>query len=140
MFEHLSHERRIYRQLLPLQGNHVPVCLGMMKLRQVYYYSGAQLSHLLLMSWGGRPVPAPANREYRARFPTNGALLRTGCDKLGRHGSVFDRDMRATEKRFDSLFRMALTDNTKSTASLEIGLAVVSLSSLPTPRWPRRIP
>ena len=40
-----------------------------MKLRQVYYYSGAQLSHLLLMSWGGRPLPAPANKEYRARFP-----------------------------------------------------------------------
>ena len=67
--EHLHHEHGIYRQLLLLQGNHVPVCLGLMELRQVYYYSGAQLSYLLLMSWGGRPLPALANMEYRASFP-----------------------------------------------------------------------
>ena len=149
--EHLRHEHGIYRQLLLLQGNYVPVCLGLMRLRQVYYYSGAQLSYLLLISWGGRPLPAPANKEYRASFPklaeealaavhllkvlhrdaeprnmlfdasrmklmvidfersescarqalslmtANGVQLRTGCDKLGRCGSAFDREMRATQ-------------------------------------------
>jgi len=67
--KYLRNERKIYDQLLPLQGKYVPVCLGLIKLQQGYYYSAAKLSHLLLLSWGGRPLPAPANREYRGRLP-----------------------------------------------------------------------
>ena len=68
-FEHLCHERNVYHQLRPSQGNHVPVCLGLIKLRQIYYYHGVRLSCLLLMSWGGRPLAAPINRQYKSLFP-----------------------------------------------------------------------
>ena len=60
--ERLRHEHGIYRQLLPLQGNHVPVCLGLMKLRQVYYYSGgatvSSAPHEL-----GRPTTTGASQQ-----------------------------------------------------------------------------
>lgn len=67
--EHLRNEQRVYRQLEGAQGNHIPVCLGLLELKQVYHYSGARLSHLLLMSWGGSPLSDPLNRPYQALFP-----------------------------------------------------------------------
>lgn len=67
--EHLRNERRTYRLLQAVQGTHIPVCLGLLELKHVYHYSGARLSHLLLMSWGGRPLSAPFNRPFRTHFP-----------------------------------------------------------------------
>ncbi|KAH0538831.1 hypothetical protein FGG08_004607 [Glutinoglossum americanum] len=55
----LVHESRMYARLKPLQGNVVPVCLGTVTLKEhPYYYDvGVQLVHMLLLSWGGRPLP-----------------------------------------------------------------------------------
>lgn len=41
--EHLWNERQIYRRLRNVQGVHVPVCLGLLALKDVYHFSGARL-------------------------------------------------------------------------------------------------
>lgn len=48
--DHLRHEHEVYRQLLPIAGKRVPVCLGIKKLDRAYHYSNAQLSNLLFLS------------------------------------------------------------------------------------------
>ncbi|KAK4243623.1 hypothetical protein C7999DRAFT_36041 [Corynascus novoguineensis] len=54
--ERLSHEKDVYDQLQHLQGNHVPVCLGLIHLVLPYYYDGGQFKHFLLLSWAGQPL------------------------------------------------------------------------------------
>jgi len=67
--QHLCHEEEVYRQLRSIQGKHVPVCLGIIKLQRAYHYSGARLSRLLLLSWGGRRLSALTNQNFRPHFP-----------------------------------------------------------------------
>ncbi|KAL2015081.1 hypothetical protein VTK56DRAFT_6331 [Thermocarpiscus australiensis] len=52
----LSHEKDIYDQMRHIQGDHVPVCLGLIHLDLPYYYDGGEFEHLLLLSWAGRPL------------------------------------------------------------------------------------
>lgn len=54
--ESLSHEKDVYDQLRQIQGNHVPVCLGLMHLILPYYHNGGQFEHFLLLSWAGQPL------------------------------------------------------------------------------------
>ncbi|KAK0618388.1 hypothetical protein B0T17DRAFT_592179 [Bombardia bombarda] len=53
----LQHEEKMYDHLRSIQGEHVPVCLGLINLVLPYYYDGGVFRHLLLLSWGGRPLP-----------------------------------------------------------------------------------
>ncbi|KAK3046226.1 hypothetical protein LTR09_012274 [Extremus antarcticus] len=93
-FKHLHNERQTYRRLRTLQGTHVPVCLGLLELRRVYHYSGARLSHLLLMSWGGRPLSAPLNKTFQVCFPklAESALTAIHREKI-RHNDAEPRNM-----------------------------------------------
>ncbi len=93
-FEHLRNERQTYRRLRALQGTYVPVCLGLLELRRVYHYSGARLSHLLLMSWGGRPLSAPLNKTFQVCFPklAETALTAIHRQKI-RHNDAEPRNM-----------------------------------------------
>lgn len=51
---HLEHESRIYQQLYKLQGEVVPVHLGMVSLASGYLLpGGARVVHMMMMSWGG---------------------------------------------------------------------------------------
>ncbi|KAL2256946.1 hypothetical protein VTK26DRAFT_865 [Humicola hyalothermophila] len=52
----LSHEKDVYDQLQYLQGNYVPVCLGLIHLVLPYYYNGGEFKHFLLLSWAGQPL------------------------------------------------------------------------------------
>ncbi|KAK4095957.1 hypothetical protein N658DRAFT_502103 [Parathielavia hyrcaniae] len=52
----LSHEKDVYDQLQHIQGNHVPVCLGLIRLDLPYYYDGGEFKHFLLLSWAGQPL------------------------------------------------------------------------------------
>ena len=52
----LSHEKDVYDQLQHLQGNHVPVCLGLIRLVLPYYCDGGEFEHFLLLSWAGQPL------------------------------------------------------------------------------------
>ena len=54
----LQNEERIYSRLRSLQGRHVPVCCGLTGLDVPYHYDGAELMHLLFMSWAGKSLAA----------------------------------------------------------------------------------
>ena len=53
---HLQHEAKIYRQLRPIQGIHIPVCLGSIDLVLPYYHKGGEFVRLLYLSYAGVPV------------------------------------------------------------------------------------
>ncbi|KAL2168368.1 hypothetical protein VTG60DRAFT_7346 [Thermothelomyces hinnuleus] len=52
----LRHEKGIYDRIHHIQGNHVPVCLGLIDLALPYYLDGCQFKHFLLLSWAGQPL------------------------------------------------------------------------------------
>ena len=56
---HLQNERTIYDNLIDLQGDKIPVCLGLLDLEIPYIYDGVCLEHLLLLSWGGISLADP---------------------------------------------------------------------------------
>lgn len=49
----LQHEATVYKRLRPIQGIHVPVCLGAINLVRPYYHNGSKIVHMLFLSWGG---------------------------------------------------------------------------------------
>ena len=56
--EDLLHELRVYNHIKSLQGVYVPVCLGLVDLVHPYFYDiGVQIRHVLLLSYGGEPLP-----------------------------------------------------------------------------------
>ncbi|KAI1325805.1 hypothetical protein F5Y16DRAFT_376790 [Xylariaceae sp. FL0255] len=55
-FDRLQHEKQVYSQLRTIQGQHVPVCLGLVDLVLPYYYDGGVFVHFLFLSWAGRPL------------------------------------------------------------------------------------
>ncbi|KAL8652952.1 MAG: hypothetical protein Q9210_002386 [Variospora velana] len=69
----LQHEGRIYHRLRKLQGQLIPVCLGNIDLDIPWYGLGVELVHMLLMSYGGEPVPyqtAETHTQQAAEFET----------------------------------------------------------------------
>jgi len=58
--KHLLHESQIYAPLKSLQGIYMPVSLGFIDLISCpYYYDiGVQIRHILLLSYGGKPLPS----------------------------------------------------------------------------------
>ncbi|EAS33821.3 uncharacterized protein CIMG_04845 [Coccidioides immitis RS] len=54
----LLHEREVYDKLRTIQGHHVPVCLGVVRLepKRPYYYDEGRYTHMLLLSWAGRSI------------------------------------------------------------------------------------
>lgn len=76
-FPKLQHETEVYARLESLQGQVVPVHLGLVRLDHGYVLPGAsRVFHMMLMSWGGEPVwkagldeatlSAESNRAWRA--------------------------------------------------------------------------
>ena len=62
----LAHESQIYCRLQPIQGKHVPVCLGIVELIRPCHYDGGVYTHFLLLSWAGQSLPqciSPANKR-----------------------------------------------------------------------------
>lgn len=55
-FTRLRHENEMYDRLRPIQGKHVPVCLGTIDLILPYYYSGGVYERFMFLGWGGRPL------------------------------------------------------------------------------------
>ncbi|OJD19472.1 hypothetical protein AJ78_00540 [Emergomyces pasteurianus Ep9510] len=54
----LEHEEQIYDELRDLQGECIPVCLGVVQLalKYPYYYDGGMYTHMLLLSWAGEAI------------------------------------------------------------------------------------
>ncbi|KAG5296012.1 hypothetical protein I7I50_08965 [Histoplasma capsulatum G186AR] len=62
----LEHEMLVYNRLQDLQGEHVPVCLGVVQLESEYpyYYDGGIYTHMLFLSWAGEPVQESTNSNH----------------------------------------------------------------------------
>ncbi|OAL55906.1 hypothetical protein IQ07DRAFT_660231 [Pyrenochaeta sp. DS3sAY3a] len=59
---HLLHEAAIYDRLRPIQGIHVPVCLGSIDLPRPYMYDGiVDLVHMLFLGFGGELIRQHVN-------------------------------------------------------------------------------
>ncbi|EAS32868.3 uncharacterized protein CIMG_03892 [Coccidioides immitis RS] len=56
---YLLHENAVYGRLRPIQGRHIPVCLGILDLskRPLFYDGIARIPRLLLLSHAGIPLP-----------------------------------------------------------------------------------
>ncbi|RDA83115.1 hypothetical protein CP532_4445, partial [Ophiocordyceps camponoti-leonardi (nom. inval.)] len=52
----LQHEKDMYERLRPIQGRHVPVCLGNIDLVLPYYYNSGVYVHFMFLSWAGRSL------------------------------------------------------------------------------------
>ena len=64
----LKHEASIYCKLRPIQGKHVPVCVGSIDLKRPWFYQGfAEVVHMMFLSFCGRPFSQVAGVE-RASF------------------------------------------------------------------------
>ncbi|CVL08120.1 uncharacterized protein FMAN_14216 [Fusarium mangiferae] len=57
----LEHEEKIYRRMEPLQGHHVPVCLGSIALVTPFPLQAPDIAHMLLMAWAGDAVTIKDN-------------------------------------------------------------------------------
>ncbi|EWG46526.1 hypothetical protein FVEG_06982 [Fusarium verticillioides 7600] len=57
----LEHEEKVYRRMEPLQGHHVPVCLGSIALVTPFTLPAADIVHMLLMAWAGDAVTIKGN-------------------------------------------------------------------------------
>ncbi|PGH36752.1 hypothetical protein GX50_00412 [[Emmonsia] crescens] len=62
----LEHEMLIYNRLQDLQGEFVPVCLGVVQLVSgyPYYYDEGIYTHMLFLSWAGEPVQKSTNSSH----------------------------------------------------------------------------
>lgn len=49
----LQEEADNYRRLGSLQGQHIPVCLGIFKPRIAYWYHGQLMAQMMILSWAG---------------------------------------------------------------------------------------
>ncbi|KAI9146620.1 Reticulocyte-binding protein [Paramyrothecium foliicola] len=52
----LNHENEMYGRLGDLQGEYIPVCLGLIDLIEPYYYDCGVYKHFMFLSYAGRPV------------------------------------------------------------------------------------
>ena len=63
----LVHESQIYGRLQPIQGKHVPVCLGIVELIRPCHYDGGEYTSFLFLSWAGQSLPrcvTPTEKTY----------------------------------------------------------------------------
>ncbi|RYP19772.1 hypothetical protein DL766_008357 [Monosporascus sp. MC13-8B] len=64
----ILHENEIYDRLRPIQGKHVPVCLGKIDLILPYYYDGGVFTYFMFLSWAGRPLFDSADQINKANL------------------------------------------------------------------------
>ncbi|KAL9101247.1 MAG: hypothetical protein Q9163_003480 [Psora crenata] len=91
----LSHEALIYERLRPIQGIHVPVCLGNLDLAHPYFYEGiAELTHMMFLGYGGQPIYRHINANNRASLTQQVDAAFQAIHKLGvLHRDVMPRNI-----------------------------------------------
>lgn len=96
---HLRHESLVYSRLEILQGYVVPVHLGIVDLARPWGYflpGGAQVVHMMLMSWGGEMVADAAVPDLEAeKMRSLAAVWREGVS----HGDMRAPNMLWNEER-----------------------------------------
>ena len=68
---HLQHEAKVYRHLRPIQGIHIPVCLGSTNLVLPYYHQGGKFVRFLFQSYAGVPVFRAINEANKPDILSN---------------------------------------------------------------------
>ncbi|KAI1846941.1 hypothetical protein JX265_014015 [Neoarthrinium moseri] len=79
----LRHECNIYSRLRAVQGENVPVCLGMIDVALPLYCDGGVYEHLLFLSWAGRSVSHCLNQLGHTLISTGIAGSYTKVHNLG---------------------------------------------------------
>ena len=91
---YLQHEAAVYEQLRPIQGTYVPVCLGAIDLVRLYHYNGVQISHMLLLGWGGTRIDCYINRDNKADVVAQAIVSLQAIHQLGvLHQDAMPRNM-----------------------------------------------
>lgn len=62
---YLKHEAELYRHLSPIQGIHIPVCLGDINLILPYYHMTGQFVRFLFQSYAGVSVYGTVNKKNK---------------------------------------------------------------------------
>ncbi|EKG09024.1 hypothetical protein MPH_14005 [Macrophomina phaseolina MS6] len=74
---HLQHENRMYQHVSAVQGKAVPVCVGIVDLKLPCYSDCGVYTHMLFLSWAGRPLFKFIDQDNKA------ALLERAKATLG---------------------------------------------------------
>ena len=80
----LTRERDVYNKLRDIQGQHVPVCLGIIELepKRPYYYDGGIYTHMLMLSWAGRSI---TNSQSNGNLPVSD-MVKSSLQAIHRRG------------------------------------------------------
>ncbi|KAH7010964.1 hypothetical protein B0J12DRAFT_690969 [Macrophomina phaseolina] len=80
---HLQHEDRMYKHVSLVQGKIVPVCVGLADLKIPYYYDCGVYTHMLFLSWAGRPLSRSINQDNKCAFLQEARVMLEGLHRLG---------------------------------------------------------
>jgi hypothetical protein len=64
----LQAEANNYRHLRSLQGNQIPVCLGIFQPQVAYWYHGELMAQMMILSWSGTRLQHVINNENSSFF------------------------------------------------------------------------
>jgi hypothetical protein len=78
-------ELRNYQDLILLQGSRIPVCLGMFEPKVPYWYHGARMCYMLVLSWSGIRTDHEMSLEARRFIDKQMAILKR---ILREHGAI----------------------------------------------------
>ena len=120
---HLEHENQVYNHLRPIQGIHVPVCLGCVTLKRPQSYDDKKYSRMLFLSWAGKPILNYVRADEDLQFHRIGVealrALHTLC--------VLHRDPEPRNMLYDeSEGRLMLIDFERSEIRFRKPLGVIS--------------
>ncbi|KAM4061551.1 kinase [Hirsutella rhossiliensis] len=62
----LQHENEMYDRLRPIQGKHIPVCLGSIDLVRPCHSDSGVYVHFMFLSWAGQPLFNRADLAFKA--------------------------------------------------------------------------
>ena len=129
---HLQHETLVYSRLEGLQGEVVPVYLGLISLDSGYFLPGAaRVVHMMLMSWGGEVAAG-------AGVPNMAAELKRSTRALWSEG-VFHGDERAPNILWnEERGRIMLIDFHRATLQSVVNKHVPKVSGKKR-KWPRDV-
>ncbi|EEU47048.1 uncharacterized protein NECHADRAFT_35371 [Fusarium vanettenii 77-13-4] len=80
--KHLRHENKMYIHLRDIQGEFIPVCLGVIGLVKPYYFNSGVYKDFMFLSYGGQPVL----KEFKEVSIDMANEILTALGRLHQHG------------------------------------------------------
>ncbi|KAI5861998.1 hypothetical protein GGS23DRAFT_574075 [Durotheca rogersii] len=116
----LQQEEAVYRKLQPLQGRHIPVCLGSIDLHRLgqvlYYYFDVRIVYFLLLSYGGSKLRVPSDSKAQACIIKHVATILKQMHRLG----VAHADIRLPNVLQDPAGHVVIVDFDQASISPEV--------------------